>query len=1177
MKTKPRLKRSLTLALCLTLLAPLSASPQGQQKNRKRVQIQVGKPSVWSMGQAHYMLAGMRRENRGLRTPMPSAADLNPNAINASSIQILRTLLDVQAQFNQRIGIQNQAAMREQQFNLRRRDDSRLRLAEKQNELDEVNERVEALNLTLARLKKEDQQRKALSAENKTPQTDDDRLLELRIAGMEKTLEARQNEKAALQAEVTALETKANAAVAPPTLTDPELAAGATALPDSDALKAFIANAFKEQGKPSLAASIALDNFISMQYEIIAKQMTLLRDEIGLEDRIIFVELPSSIYTVPDKAEEYMVQVQWSVDSYVDIDEKEIRRREREGEPSQDEDLPIRFSEMERQWLGDEGDEGEDATEGPKSQSLDGNGRASSAFTFRSVETGRDKGRGAKDSFGPDSGDGEPGRGRPTKTAAKVRALDIIPRQSALNINEQHATINKKNFLGVLKLISGLGIQVGYQKQRELYDQFLQQNIFASGFGKGLSTFGWTFAPLPGTKRIAPGVRTTYAVLAVPANTSALEISVKGIAYKRKEAPDFGSGSEQIVTHDKFLVRVPNQYMEDFHVTSVDYTPVKKGNRVTAIIRGDYFSPQTGVLVNGVPLARALSIANNESANAEGTSTAVAGVQGDYEHLSTHEMLLNFAMGDTYVGTPTITLVTPEKSAPINFFNLRINQRRSRTSLQEHSLTEPMFMDAFGVEKKLDVVSTTPVKVEGAEAKFVTARLKGTGLRPSADIWIFNHKLPSLNELLSRRRREREALVSAALQTAAVQGKRAGYVAEATKTFQTGKVARTARQEAQLRQDRRNELTEGMMRKAREILREEGGQPTDAEVRRRAAELASEALLQEPHKSELRNQAASLVEEEIQRKAQGVADDRLREDAELAVTAELKAKYKLQICAEEGLADAQCNTAEVGQRAEARAKDYGFKPEPADEYVTQDSTGAYLVYFNSKGQAEWPVRFRQQTRQGFEGDEFVHAAAGAPVASAEIRRYVQEFNVNEALVDLRVKTTIPNPQFSLVSEMEGAVISQRLEEKNTYRVIVRVSDEKIDPQLFVKRDKITVSISSGGAAVKPLDITLPVRPDVLSIVNPRTGQGVGFADEEPIVTIRGTGLQGVKQVFFGEVEAKVVGTPSHNSIDVKVPKVAVAKGQSIMLPVRLVTETNRVVAVTFYTFLGEPQAAPPKS
>ena len=148
------LKRLLVTSLCLSL-CPFLLPQQAKAQIGKRVQIQIGKPSVWSMGQAHYLLADMRKKNRDLKTRMPDDAALDPNAINATSIKILRTLLDVRGEYNQKIAQENSQAQREEGFNLRRRDEARSRLAGKQNERDDLQFRIEDIELRLARLRKE--------------------------------------------------------------------------------------------------------------------------------------------------------------------------------------------------------------------------------------------------------------------------------------------------------------------------------------------------------------------------------------------------------------------------------------------------------------------------------------------------------------------------------------------------------------------------------------------------------------------------------------------------------------------------------------------------------------------------------------------------------------------------------------------------------------------------------------------------------------------------------------------------------------------------------------------------------------------------------------------------------------------------------------------------------------
>jgi hypothetical protein len=1180
--------------MCLTLsLMPRPAVAQnraGGSEVKKRVHVQVGKPSIWSVGQAHYQLAGMRRDNRALKTLMPDVNDLDPNGVNASSIRIVRTLLDMQAQFDQRIGILNQSALNEQQVNLRRRDEARRQLAARQNELDEVNARIEALNITLARLRKENEQRKAEREEDETQPTDEDRLREIRIAGMEQTLEARRAEKTALEAQITTLDTRANAAVAAPSLTATDLGSAPTSgLPDSDALKAFITNAFKDRGKPNLAASIALDNYIGMQYEIIAKQLTLLRDELGRDERLIFLELPSSIYTVPSKADDYMVQVRWTVSRYVD-DVRGGNRAAADGGPrpaaalqddpggqrlarssqTPEQGVSIDFNDIEAQWVSGGTDSDPPGRNRFTSPTQEGGDRRET-YRFKSVGTGH--------ADSPDNGaknaalseEGFPDRGEQFGPAAKVRALDIIPRQSALNINEDHATANRKNFLGVLKLISGFGLRLDYQKQQELYDQFLQQNVFASGFGKGAPSFGWTFAPLPGTNRIAPGVRTTYAVLAVPANTSALEISGQAIAYPRKRSPDFAAGSEQLVASDKFLIRVPNKYTENFQVEEITYTPVKKGQRATAILRGDYFSPQAGVLINGVPLKRALSIADNESADAQQQSTGAKGVTGEYEHLSSHEILINFSMGDSYMGTPIITLVTPEKSSALNYFHLRINNQDGQQSLQERSMTEPMFLDAFSVEKKLSVISTSTVQVGADKHKFVHARLKGTGLLPGAEVWVGSKKLPPLTLMLEERLKEKADEIEKLLRTSEYRAKvRTETEREAVSLKSRLRENLLSHYEEKLSESEKQRLIPSMRAALREEYASKKEKYTEAEIQARAADKAAAELLKPEIARQIKKQAGLLADQHINNEANEVALEIVRGEAVRAVEATLTARFKEEVCREEGKTGEACNGADIVKEAARRAAAYGQKPFPTDEYSMQESTGAYLVNFDSTGMSDQSVRYVQPTREGLDMFE-TPKEPPAPAAKYELKRYIGNAEGRAAMAEFRIVTTVASPQFSL-GEGEGTLISSKQEEENTYRVAFFVSDEKLGNDFYVKRDKVTLTVSGAQGAVKSLDVTLPVRAQISSITNPRTGKAEGFADEEAVVLIRGANLHNVTHVYFGDAEATIVGTPSYDLVRVKTPKRPnVTKGEAVLAPVSAVTDSpNSSPALSTYTFIGAP-------
>src|SRR5689334_4156484 len=108
------------VSVFITGLLPLSAVAQNDRR-RKPVIVSFGQPNIWSLEQAHYLLARMHMTNLELQAKALSADDLDPNATNGTRIQLLRQLLGVEAQFDQSIGFQNQRIVENARFNDSRR------------------------------------------------------------------------------------------------------------------------------------------------------------------------------------------------------------------------------------------------------------------------------------------------------------------------------------------------------------------------------------------------------------------------------------------------------------------------------------------------------------------------------------------------------------------------------------------------------------------------------------------------------------------------------------------------------------------------------------------------------------------------------------------------------------------------------------------------------------------------------------------------------------------------------------------------------------------------------------------------------------------------------------------------------------------------------------------------
>jgi hypothetical protein len=300
---------------------------------------------------------------------------------------------------------------------------------------------------------------------------------------------------------------------------------------------------------------------------------------------------------------------------------------------------------------------------------------------------------------------GQPDRPDSSIERRTVRAVDIIPRQSSLNVNDIQETVKATGILAAFKFLFGFAGQVNFQRQKEQFEQFVHQELYASGFGKGNRDFGWTFGALPGTNRVAPGVRTTYAALVIPDDAESMVLSARGCYFPRKsyqplnfedtrdgDWTDPGKFQKYNCSDQQtYILPIPGGgNTSNFWVTSVNYQPVKKDQFVTVSVRGNNFSSQMGVLVNGVPLFATVGLAQPQlmpkppvtngtpPPTIPGDCSGAAGICGRYERVDAQQIVFSFKMpSNSEVGIPTITLVAPGKSVDLNSLpDLRVNGRQ---------------------------------------------------------------------------------------------------------------------------------------------------------------------------------------------------------------------------------------------------------------------------------------------------------------------------------------------------------------------------------------------------------------------------------------------------------------------------------------------------------------------
>lgn len=832
----------LCVSLTLTILLNSLTLPCHSQD--KPIVISFGQPNIWSLEQAHYLLSRMHRQNLDLKTN--ELGDLNPNETNTNRINVVKSLLEAGFKYDEAVRINNNLLRSDKQFNSQRRQqliNQRLTL---QADLLQLTSEISALKIAKAK------------------STDDDEKQVLQAQ-----IEAKTEEKALINEQLTQVNGE---------LDGLSSASGdfESASAEGDAFKyedfpksvldTLIAGKAAEfTTRPSIAASQRLENHIQMQYEIIAKQLTLLRDEVGPGERLIFLELPQSVNTSQDRAENKVAQVWWRISGYtkanknlifsksVDDLRLAIDQQKNEMEKKRDEELEtqrlkktffeslatlqtqldilkqklaVKCIEIKAKNLGekklecpddkistaelknvessilvisssiketskaiqliDEFDFKRQREIARLSQSLSALNLKYEKLKLESFKSAISDQQNTADRLLQGGGENvdeivsktielliarpnsyikpnyeditspeKPERSfvsleapatvqsfqssRPVfLTRHSVRTIDIIPRQNALNINDTKETVKSTGIVAAFSFLFGFGGNIRYQRQREQFEQFLNQELYTSGFGKGNTDFGWTFYPLAGTKQISPGVRTTYAVAIVPENAETIMLKARGCYFNRKDYQpvDYRSTGEwnnnKNLTESNcseqeqaFIIPVPggNGNGGSFYVTEVRYSPFRKpGDRMVASIYGQNFSPQIGVLIDGVPLTPAIGLAQPtvESIISNKVSGICDnGICGRFERLNSSQLVISFNMPQGFKTTPRITFVAPGKALELNRLSLNIN------GTEDTKLDDSDFM--FGKPDSKALISIDNFSITNAASRMMRGIITGAG------------------------------------------------------------------------------------------------------------------------------------------------------------------------------------------------------------------------------------------------------------------------------------------------------------------------------------------------------------------------------------------------------------------------------------------------------------------
>ena len=166
----------LAIVLSLNGLMMLGGSFSRVQAQRRIIVVNADQPNLWTLEQAHYLLAQMHRRNLDLKTK--SVGELDPNEIAGLRFEVMRMMIEFGATFNQADLASNRLLSENRTFNAERRqqllterdglrrdsiklageiEDLELEKAntEDENEKKRIDARIAAKNNRLARVDKE--------------------------------------------------------------------------------------------------------------------------------------------------------------------------------------------------------------------------------------------------------------------------------------------------------------------------------------------------------------------------------------------------------------------------------------------------------------------------------------------------------------------------------------------------------------------------------------------------------------------------------------------------------------------------------------------------------------------------------------------------------------------------------------------------------------------------------------------------------------------------------------------------------------------------------------------------------------------------------------------------------------------------------------------------------------
>jgi hypothetical protein len=136
------------------------------------------------------------------------------------------------------------------------------------------------------------------------------------------------------------------------------------------------------------------------------------------------------------------------------------------------------------------------------------------------------------------------------KDSASV--VELYPRASSVNIADSKYRDSKISLTALLSLFS-TSVSASYNREHLRQTSALAESSFVTGYGVGRDTFGWTFGKVFGADTVSPGVKTTYALVAVKGECEKLTVQQTAINWAKEgkhKWPDLSDKEKEFAKWD---------------------------------------------------------------------------------------------------------------------------------------------------------------------------------------------------------------------------------------------------------------------------------------------------------------------------------------------------------------------------------------------------------------------------------------------------------------------------------------------------------------------------------------------------------------------------------------------------------------------------------------------------